>query len=136
MTTANAALNSAVKASAWPKAALASSLRIGGKAISGAASESELDPYTRATVNALPSGEVVFAGPREDGFYADTPAIFDFLSPRIVDNDGDIGDGLGQDGGGVDGFKGYNVLGFAIQGRPWFSRVKLAPGMRSGPASK
>jgi hypothetical protein len=57
----------------------------------------------------------VFAGPREDGFYADTPGIFDLLDDRILDNDGDLADGLGQDGNGVDGFKGYNVLAYAIQ---------------------
>ena len=32
-----------------------------------------------------------------------------------LDNNGDLDDGLGQDGGGVDGFKGFNVLSFAIQ---------------------
>ncbi|MFN0128513.1 MAG: DUF4331 domain-containing protein [Verrucomicrobiales bacterium] len=86
-----------------------------GKAISGALSPAQLDSYTQQTVHTLPSGEVVFAGPREDGFYADTPGIFDLLDSRILDNDGDSSDGLGQDGGGIDGFKGYNVLSFAIQ---------------------
>jgi hypothetical protein len=51
----------------------------------------------------------VFAGPREDGFYSDIPGIFDLLDPRI------LGTTLGQAGGGVDGFQGFNVLGFAIQ---------------------
>lgn len=86
-----------------------------GKAISGATRPAELDSYTHQTVHTLPSGEVVFAGPREDGFYADTPGIFDLLDPRIIDNDGDLSNGLGQDGGGVDGFKGYNVLSFCLQ---------------------
>jgi hypothetical protein len=86
-----------------------------GVAVSGATTFAGLDTYTRETVIGLPSGEAVFAGPREDGFYADTPGIFDLLDPRILDNDGNSGDGLGQDGGGADGFKGYNVLGFAIQ---------------------
>jgi hypothetical protein len=86
-----------------------------GFAVSGATTFAGLDTYTRETVIGLPSGEAVFAGPREDGFYADTPGIFDLLDPRILDNDGNPNDGLGQDGGGVDGFKGYNVLGFAIQ---------------------
>ena len=40
--------------------------------------------------------------------------IFDLLDGRILDNDGDPNDGLGQDGNGVDGFKGYNVLHYAI----------------------
>jgi hypothetical protein len=86
-----------------------------GIAISGAASLAELDSYTRQTLYTLPSGEATFAGPRDDGFYADTPGIFDLLNPRILDNNGSLADGLGQDGNGVDGFKGYNVLSFAIQ---------------------
>ncbi len=86
-----------------------------GRAISGATTFAALDGYTRETVTTLATGEAVFAGPREDGFYADTPAIFDLLDARILDNDGDPSDGLGQDGGGVDGFKGYNVLSFALQ---------------------
>jgi hypothetical protein len=86
-----------------------------GRAISGATSFSGLDSYTQQTIYGLGSGEAVFAGPREDGFYADTPAIFDLLDGRILDNDEDTGNGLGQDGGGVDGFKGYNVLAYAIQ---------------------
>lgn len=88
-----------------------------GKAVSGATSFAGLDVYTQQTLYALPSGEAVFAGPREDGFYADTPGIFDLLDSRIIqDKNGDPGDGLGQDGGGVDGFKGFNVLiTYAIQ---------------------
>lgn len=86
-----------------------------GAAVSGATVFAELDLYTQATVHDLSGGEAAFAGPREDGFYADIPGIFDLLDPRIIDNDGDTGDGLGQDGGGVDGFKGFNVLSFALQ---------------------
>lgn len=88
-----------------------------GRAISGATNESELDPLTRQAIKDLPSGEAVWAGPREDGFYADTPGIFDLLNPRIIaDKDGNPSTGgLGQDGGGTDGFKGYNVLSYAIQ---------------------
>jgi len=86
-----------------------------GRAVSGAAEFDELDAYTQQAITELSSGETVFAGPREDGFYADTPAIFDLLDSRILDNDGDFEDGLGQDGGGVDGFKGFNVLTYAIQ---------------------
>jgi hypothetical protein len=80
-----------------------------GKAISGATTFAGLDSYTRQTVHGLPTGEAVFAGPREDGFYSDIPGIFDLLDPRI------LGNNLGQGGGGVDGFQGFNVLGFAIQ---------------------
>jgi len=80
-----------------------------GKAVSGAISFAALDKYTRQTVFGLASGEAVFAGPREDGFFADTPGIFDLLDPRI------LGGGFGQAGTGVDGFKGFNVLAYAIQ---------------------
>jgi Domain of unknown function (DUF4331) len=86
-----------------------------GKAVSGATTLAELDNYTKEAVYALPSGEAVFAGPRDDAFYADTPAIFDLLDSRILDNNGVFSDGLGQDGGGVDGFKGFNVLTYGIQ---------------------
>ncbi|NNC88073.1 MAG: DUF4331 domain-containing protein [Akkermansiaceae bacterium] len=86
-----------------------------GLAVSGATQLSELDSYTRDTITTLKRGEAAWAGSREDGFYADTPGIFDLLDARILDNNGDLGDGLGQDGGGVDGFKGFNVLSFGVQ---------------------
>jgi hypothetical protein len=79
-----------------------------GFAKSGAASRAALDPYTFQTTYHLPGGNTVFCGPREDGFFADTPGIFDLLDGRI------LGDSLGQEGGGVDGFKGYNVLHYGI----------------------
>jgi hypothetical protein len=88
---------------------------ITGLAVSGAATVAELDSYTQQTVYSLPSGEATFAGSRDDGFYCDIPGIFDLLNPRILDNNSSLADGLGQDGNGVDGFKGYNVLSFAIQ---------------------
>ncbi|WP_353567500.1 DUF4331 domain-containing protein [Haloferula sargassicola] len=84
-----------------------------GKAISGATSMEELDDLTAQGISSLSDGTVVWAGPREDGFYADTPGIFDFLDPRIIA--GDDTNGLGQAGGGVDGFKGFNVLTYAVQ---------------------
>ncbi len=83
---------------------------IEGRADSGATRFDELDSYTQQTIYDLPSGEAVFAGPREDGFFADIPGIFDLLNDRILGPDG-----LGQTGNGVDGFKGFNVLSFAIQ---------------------
>jgi hypothetical protein len=86
-----------------------------GRAISGATNFNELDSYTRQTIHDLTPGVAVFAGSREDGFYADIGAIFDLLDGRILDNDGDLSDGLGQDGNGVDQFKGYNVLAYGIQ---------------------
>jgi hypothetical protein len=85
-----------------------------GRAISGATSRETLDKYTRETVYDLPSGVTCFAGLREDGFFADTPGIFDLLDSRILDNNGSLADGLGQDGNGVDGFKGFNVLHYGL----------------------
>jgi hypothetical protein len=69
-----------------------------------------LDRYTRQSVYALRTGESAFAGLREDGFFADAPGIFDLLDPRILGKTGN-----GQAGNGVDGFKGYNTLSYAIQ---------------------
>ena len=94
-----------------------------GKAVSGASTRAGLDTYTRETTYDLPavsggggqtfaSQTTVFAGSREDGFYADIPGIADLLDPRILSNK--KGNGLGQDGTGVDGFKGFNVLHYAI----------------------
>ena len=89
-----------------------------GRAISGAASNATLDPYTKQTTYTLPAvagvagATTVFAGSREDGFYADTPGIFDFLDPRILLPS--PVNTFGQTGNGVDGFKGYNVLHYAI----------------------
>jgi Domain of unknown function (DUF4331) len=86
-----------------------------GTVRSGAQTLDALDRYTREAIREARTGEAVFAGPRDDGFYADTPGIFDFLNSRILDNNGTLADGLGQDGGGVDGFKGFNVLSCALQ---------------------
>ena len=89
-----------------------------GRAVSGASTRAGLDTYTKETTYDLPAiadaagPTTVFAGSREDGFYADIPGIFDLLDPRILSNT--KGKGLGQDGTGVDGFKGYNVLHYAI----------------------
>ncbi len=81
-----------------------------GFAVSGATTNAALDAYTKQTVYPISTGERVFAGSREDSFFADTPGIFDLLDPRILGPDGH-----GQTGTGVDGFKGYNVLTFALQ---------------------
>jgi hypothetical protein len=80
-----------------------------GRAVSGAQTRATLDAYTAQTTIDLPGGTTVFCGPREDGFFADTAGIFDLLEDRIV-----AGGSLGQTGGGVDGFKGFNVLHYAI----------------------
>lgn len=86
-----------------------------GRAVSGALTLADLDAYTRSTIYSLPSGEAVWAGPREDSFFSDIPGIFDLLNVRILDNNGSLADGLGQDGNGVDGFKGFNLLSVAMQ---------------------
>jgi hypothetical protein len=66
-------------------------------------------------VKSLATGEVVWAGPRDDSFFSDIPGIFNLLDVRILDNNGSLVDGLGQDGNGVDGFKGFNVQTIAMQ---------------------
>lgn len=86
-----------------------------GQAVSGATSASELDPYTQQAIYTGIKGETIFAGPRDDSFYSDVPGIFDLLNVRILDNNGSLADGFGQDNDGVDGFKGFNVLTIAMQ---------------------
>jgi hypothetical protein len=88
-----------------------------GRAVSGALDLASLDPLTRQAISPLSNGAVAWAGPREDGFYADTPGIFDLLDPRIIaDKDANPGTGgVGQDGGGIDGFQGFNVLTYGLQ---------------------
>lgn len=100
-----------------------------GRAISGATSRATLDPYTfQTTYDLAPAGggtgtgTTVFCGSREDGFYADTPGIFDLLNSRILfpSPNGTFGQspvGTRDANGvsvGVDGFKGFNVLHYAI----------------------
>ncbi len=98
-----------------------------GFAVSGATTVAGLDNYTRDAIYTIPTGETTFCGPREDGFFADTPGIFDLLSPRILLPAGDVpnpnplgiqgvfGQRGGPANGGVDGFKGFNVLAYSIQ---------------------
>ena len=87
-----------------------------GFPMSGVTDFASLDIYTQeAITDAGVNGEAVFAGPREDGFYADTPGIFDVLNARIVAGDTNSSTSFGQTGPGVDGFKGFNVLTFGIQ---------------------
>ncbi len=89
-----------------------------GFAISGASTRAGLDRYTRETVYDVAGGLTTFCGAREDGFYADTPGIFDFLDSRILIPTGAPVPGtaatFGQQGNGVDGFKGYNVLHYSV----------------------
>ena len=110
-----AALNSTPLLVAPPNVGLRTTPRyndpVTGRAISGATSRATLDPYTaQTTVDVLAGGVTytMFAGPRDDSFFADVPGISDLLDPRI------LGSTLGQAGGGVDGFKGFNVMHYAI----------------------
>jgi hypothetical protein len=57
-------------------------------------------------VTSLPGGGKVFAGQRDDAFYADIGAIFDLLAIRK---------GTGNQGGGKDFFAGYAVHAIALQ---------------------
>lgn len=86
-----------------------------GMAVSGAQTLADLDSYTRQAIIDGSDGTAFFAGPRDDSFFADVPGVFDLLNPRILDRNGDLSNGLGQDGDGVDGFKGFNVLTVALQ---------------------
>jgi hypothetical protein len=58
----------------------------------GVASLSDLDGYTRNAVTSLPRRYMVFAGQRDDGFYADIQSIFDleftFDKPAPFDSQG------------------------------------------------
>lgn len=91
-----------------------------GRARSGATSFAGLDAYTQQTVYNLPSGETVWSGPREDGFYSDIPGIFNLVDPRLLESgaggspEGQVPSGTPTTGG-TDGFRGFNVLVFAIQ---------------------
>ena len=58
------------------------------------------------SVTALAGGGKVFAGQREDAFFADIGAIFDLVAIRK---------GVGNMGGGKDFFAGYGVHGIALQ---------------------
>ena len=66
----------------------------------GVSSEADLDRYTRQTVFDLARGYRVFAGQRDDGFYADILAIFDLLQLRSP---------------GVDAQAGFNVHMMVLQ---------------------
>ena len=48
----------------------------------GVATEGELDRYTSEAITQLSNGYVLFAGQRDDGFYADIQSIFDLLKLR------------------------------------------------------
>ena len=57
-------------------------------------------------VKSLPGGIKVFAGQRDDSFFADTGGLFDLLTIRKLP---------GNAGGGIDGLSGFNVQTIALQ---------------------
>jgi Domain of unknown function (DUF4331) len=59
-----------------------------------------------AAIRPLPGGGQVFAGPRDDPFFADLGSLFDLLSIRKLP---------GNAGGGVDGLAGHNVHSIVLQ---------------------
>jgi len=71
-----------------------------GDRLMGATTVSGLPSYVKETIYPIQRGIRVFAGQREDGFYADTPGIFDFIGVRNP---------------GKDGFSGYNVHVVSLQ---------------------
>ena len=82
-----------------------------GFAVSGATTSSVVGQIHHGVgLHGAYRGADVRRFPGEDSFFADIPGVFDLLNPRILGPDGH-----GQTGGGVDGFKGFNVLTFAIQ---------------------
>jgi hypothetical protein len=64
------------------------------------------DALVRKAITPLKGGGQVFAGQREDAFFADIGAIFDLLALRK---------GTGNAGGGKDFFAGYGVHALALQ---------------------
>ena len=65
-----------------------------------------------AAVHPLPTGEKVFAGQREEGFFVDLGSIFDLAALRPFQGAHLIST---APSGGVDGTSGYNVHSIAIQ---------------------
>jgi len=72
----------------------------------------------KASVFTLPGGIRVFAGPRDDAFYFDSAATFDFLNFRapapVLAGAADTGPGS-QFPNAVDGFAGYNISLIAVE---------------------
>ena len=67
----------------------------------------ELRPVQAGAIKGLPGGGKVFAGQREDPFYASLGRIFDTVNLT--------GAGLGNQGGGVDDLAGYAVQSIVLQ---------------------
>ena len=78
-------------------------------ALPGVDDEADLDAYTRQTTYDLRDGHRVFAGQRDDGFYADIQAVFDLLQLKSPI--------LGQDSPNkpFDSQAGFNVHTIVLQ---------------------
>lgn len=72
----------------------------------GPKSSPDYDAVATAAVHSLTDGSKVFAGQRDDPFFADLSAIFDLLTIRKLP---------GNQGGGSDGLARYNVHSIALQ---------------------
>jgi hypothetical protein len=72
----------------------------------------------KPSVFTLPNGMRVFAGPRDDAFYFDSAATFDFLNFRapapVLAGAADMGQGPAYPNA-VDGFAGYNISLIAVE---------------------
>src|SRR5215467_13271808 len=72
----------------------------------------------KASVFTLANGMRVFAGPRDDAFYFDSGATFDFLNFRapapVLSGGADTGQGAAYPNA-VDGFAGYNISLIAVE---------------------
>lgn len=78
----------------------------------GPRSTPNYDSLAAAAIHSLPSGEKVFAGQRNDGFYVDLGSVFDLLDLRPFQNLHLIPSAAAD---GVDGLRGFNVHTIAIQ---------------------
>ncbi len=72
----------------------------------GPKSTPDYNALAQAAVKSLAGGGQVFAGPRDDPFFVDLGTTFDLLSIRKA---------FGNQGGGVDGLAGQNVLAIVLQ---------------------
>jgi hypothetical protein len=72
----------------------------------GPASTPGYDALAQSAVTTLSDGTRVFAGPRDDPFFVDLGSVFDLLTIRRLP---------GDQGRGVDGVGGFNVMTIALQ---------------------
>ncbi len=73
----------------------------------GPKSTPNYDALAASAIRTLPGGGKVFAGQRDDPFYADLGSVFDLLTIRPG--------APGNKGGGRDDLSGFNVLSIALQ---------------------